>query len=85
MPLGGPAPRWPRRWDWPTGSAELLRQAEGLRERFEEAFWCDELSTYALALDGDKRPCRVQVLQRRPVPVRRHRLIPRGGGSARRS
>ena len=39
---------------------ELTRQAEALRERFEEAFWCEELSTYALALDGDKRPCRVR-------------------------
>jgi glycogen debranching enzyme len=39
---------------------ELARQAEALRERFEQAFWCEELSTYALALDGDKRPCRVR-------------------------
>jgi glycogen debranching enzyme len=44
----------------PERSAELTRQAESLRERFEEAFWCEELSTYALALDGDKRPCRVR-------------------------
>jgi glycogen debranching enzyme len=44
-----------------TGRAEeLARQAEALRERFEEAFWCEDLSTYALALDGDKRPCRVR-------------------------
>ena len=39
---------------------ELARQAEALRDRFERAFWCEELSTYALALDGDKRPCRVR-------------------------
>lgn len=40
--------------------AEVLEtQAEALRDRFEEAFWCEDLSTYALALDGDKRPCRV--------------------------
>ncbi len=38
----------------------LARQAEDLRERFERAFWCEVLSTYALALDGDKRPCRVR-------------------------
>jgi glycogen debranching enzyme len=38
----------------------LLEQAEKLRQRFEEAFWCEELSTYALALDGRKRPCRVK-------------------------
>lgn len=35
-------------------------QAEKLRIKFEEAFWCDDLSTYALALDGHKRPCRVR-------------------------
>jgi glycogen debranching enzyme len=39
---------------------ELTRQAEALRERFEAAFWCEELSTYALALDGRKQPCRVR-------------------------
>jgi glycogen debranching enzyme len=38
----------------------LARQAEALRERFEVAFWCDDLGTYALALDGDKRPCQVR-------------------------
>jgi glycogen debranching enzyme len=41
-------------------SDELWRQAEALQERFEEAFWCDDLGTYALALDGDKKPCRVR-------------------------
>jgi glycogen debranching enzyme len=41
-------------------AARLRSQAETLRNRFEEAFWCDELSTYALALDGKKRPCRVR-------------------------
>ncbi|HEY8503496.1 MAG TPA: amylo-alpha-1,6-glucosidase, partial [Gemmataceae bacterium] len=39
---------------------ELFTQAEGLRRRFEDAFWCEDLGTYALALDGDKRPCRVR-------------------------
>ncbi len=38
----------------------LARQAEDSRERFEQAFWCEELSTYALALDGNKRPCQVR-------------------------
>jgi glycogen debranching enzyme len=38
----------------------LERQAEELRERFERAFWCEEISTYALALDGAKRPCEVR-------------------------
>jgi glycogen debranching enzyme len=38
----------------------LEAQAEALRTKFEEAFWCDDLSTYALALDGNKKPCRVR-------------------------
>jgi glycogen debranching enzyme len=35
-------------------------RADRLQRRFEEAFWCEELGTYALALDGDKNPCRVR-------------------------
>jgi glycogen debranching enzyme len=35
-------------------------QATELAQRFEAAFWCDDLGTYALALDGHKRPCRVR-------------------------
>lgn len=35
-------------------------QAARLAERFERAFWCDDIGTYALALDGEKRPCRVR-------------------------
>ena len=41
-------------------SADLDAQAERLRQQFEAAFWCPDLGTYALALDGDKRPCRVR-------------------------
>lgn len=36
------------------------RRAAALRERFDAAFWCEDLGTYALALDGAKRPCRVR-------------------------
>jgi glycogen debranching enzyme len=39
---------------------ELEAEAQQLAERFEEAFWCEELGTYALALDGDKEPCKVR-------------------------
>jgi glycogen debranching enzyme len=39
---------------------KLTRQAEMLREQFQRAFWCEDLDTYALALDGAKRPCRVR-------------------------
>jgi glycogen debranching enzyme len=37
----------------------LHAQAESLRINFEAKFWCEELSVYALALDGAKQPCRV--------------------------
>ncbi|MGD9895556.1 MAG: glycogen debranching N-terminal domain-containing protein [Candidatus Methylacidiphilaceae bacterium] len=40
-------------------AGEMQRKAEGLQKRFEEAFWCEEIGTYALALDGEKKPCRV--------------------------
>ncbi len=44
-----------------TDRAKALRlQADTLREHFERTFWCDDLATYALALDGEKRPCRVR-------------------------
>jgi glycogen debranching enzyme len=39
---------------------DLSKQAKVLRRRFEESFWCDELSTYVLALDGRKQPCQVR-------------------------
>jgi glycogen debranching enzyme len=38
----------------------LQREADSLRAKFEDAFWCDEISLYALALDKDKRQCRVR-------------------------
>jgi glycogen debranching enzyme len=41
-------------------SQQLSHEAELLRQRFEERFWCDEIATYALALDGKKMPCRVR-------------------------
>jgi glycogen debranching enzyme len=39
---------------------KLTAEVRRLAERFEEAFWCEELGTYALALDGAKQPCRVR-------------------------
>ena len=38
----------------------LAQEAFDLQERFERAFWSDELSTYVLALDGKKQPCNVR-------------------------
>ncbi|SHN64046.1 amylo-alpha-1,6-glucosidase [Bradyrhizobium erythrophlei] len=39
---------------------QLETEADRLAERFEGAFWCDDIGTYALALDGAKQPCRVR-------------------------
>ncbi|MPZ55135.1 MAG: amylo-alpha-1,6-glucosidase [Rhizobiales bacterium] len=38
----------------------LEREAEDLAARFDDAFWCPDIGTYALALDGEKRPCAVR-------------------------
>ena len=44
-----------------TEFAERLEaQAEALREKFDQSFWCEDLGTYALALDGEKKQCRVR-------------------------
>jgi glycogen debranching enzyme len=36
------------------------KRAERLREEFNRVFWCEEISSFAFALDGRKRPCRVR-------------------------
>jgi glycogen debranching enzyme len=53
------AARCARRMGLQDRAAALEQQAAELARRFEAAFWCPELNTYALALDGDKSPCRV--------------------------
>ena len=40
-------------------AAELTAKAKMLKDRFDAAFWLEELGTYALALDGAKQPLRV--------------------------
>jgi glycogen debranching enzyme len=45
--------------DWSRG-AELEGQAQALKTQFDRTFWCEEKSTYALALDGTKNPCEVR-------------------------
>ena len=35
-------------------------EADALRVAFNTAFWVEELGTYAVALDGKKRPCKVR-------------------------
>jgi glycogen debranching enzyme len=43
----------------PEQAASLRAQATALQRRFQAQFWCEELGTYAIALDGHKQACRV--------------------------
>ncbi len=45
--------------DEETGS-RLETEAGETRKKFARAFWCEDLGAYALALDGNKRPCQVR-------------------------
>jgi glycogen debranching enzyme len=44
----------------PERAQALRARSDELRARFDQAFWCEDLGTFALALDGAKRPCRVR-------------------------
>jgi glycogen debranching enzyme len=44
----------------PQEAAGWRASAKSLQERFHRAFWLEELQTYALALDGEKKPLAVQ-------------------------
>ena len=59
-----PRSAWPPYWRGGSGATAMLErldaEADRLRDRFESAFWCPEIETYALALDGQKQPCRVR-------------------------
>ncbi|MGB6799078.1 MAG: amylo-alpha-1,6-glucosidase [Xanthobacteraceae bacterium] len=54
------AARCARRLGHDAAADKLNAGARALAERFEAAFWCPDLGTYALALDGDKKPCKVR-------------------------
>ena len=41
-------------------AGKFAGEAEKLKEAFRRSFWSDELSTFVLALDGDKRQCGVR-------------------------
>ena len=47
-------------WGETDRQRQLENEASELQDRFEEAFWCDDISTYALALDCRKRQCCVR-------------------------
>ena len=40
-------------------AAAWRQQAEHLKQNFDSVFWSDALGAYALALDGEKKPCAV--------------------------
>jgi glycogen debranching enzyme len=44
----------------PARAGIFRSQAALLKDKFEAKFWCDDISTYALALDHNKAPCRVR-------------------------
>ncbi len=41
----------------PERASQLEADAKALQQRFAEKFWCPEIGTYAIALDGRKQPC----------------------------
>jgi glycogen debranching enzyme len=41
-------------------AVQLREQATQLRKQFQDAFWLPELGVFAMALDGEKRPCAVR-------------------------
>jgi len=38
---------------------KLTKEAQQLKQHFNDVFWDEDLGTYVLALDGEKQPCRV--------------------------
>lgn len=50
---------WYRRLGEGARADEWASRADSLRAAFDVAFWLDELGTYAMALDGEKRPLAV--------------------------
>lgn len=38
---------------------QLAARAQQLQQRFQQAYWCDDLGSYAMALDRHKQPCKV--------------------------
>lgn len=45
---------------FPERARSLRRDAERLKASFEASFWCEEIGTYAIALDGRKNQCKVR-------------------------
>jgi glycogen debranching enzyme len=73
-----------RRLGQPGFADALEAEAIALAARFNDEFWCPDIGTYALALDGEKKPCRVrtsnagQVLFSGIAPPERAAIVARG-------
>ena len=55
------------------GRQARCRSRQRLPSDSRRAFWCPEIETYALALDGAKKPCAVRTSNAGQVLVQRHR------------
>ncbi len=44
----------------PQIAQRLMRDAQALSAKFEESFWCQEIGSYAIALDGEKKQCAIR-------------------------
>jgi glycogen debranching enzyme len=53
------AARIAARFELPELAQKFDREAAVIRDQFELQFWDEDLGLYVLALDGEKRPCRV--------------------------
>ena len=58
----------------PDLGTKLHSAAQSLRKDFEVAFWCEELGTFALALDGGKNSMPGADVERRPCALYRDRV-----------
>ena len=67
-------------WDDEDLAADQEHKARELRERFDDAFWSDELGYYVLALDGDKR--QVDAVASNPGHLLWSDIVPRGRAQA---
>ena len=44
----------------PELAKSLRKVAHRLRAQFHEKFWCEEIQSYAIAIDGNRQPCRIR-------------------------
>ena len=60
MARGGRRRCWRRALGLKLHAEDWRNKADVLRRRFDEVFFDEEMGLYVLALDGEKKPCRVR-------------------------